>query len=253
MVTRVREDEAEDANTRDVALIMESMIDALAGVCVEPSGQEEAQGASEQEGASEHEGEVAASAEEDALGRPWMIGACLARVDYFWVERDYGLAQPMEPSPHLQQKTILLRGFDVRNIQPWESDIVLCWDFRDTEWAGRFACSGYLVLKKRTGTEWGLGHAWGMGREDPASSTWSALDETHGLVPETGAVDYDTILRSFACPAYCGLHSPTANWLPPQHRFGDVSGETAGGASSSGVGTSALASRHQPPAEWEGA
>ena len=77
--------EGEEAQPED-ARLMASLITSV----VDASKQEALR-------ALEQEGEVAASAvpaevQEEAQALPWMIGACLARVDYYWSERDFGIA-----------------------------------------------------------------------------------------------------------------------------------------------------------------
>ena len=190
--------ETEEEHSRKQAATIQALVDASAADTAGDSGLETGAEGFERGEESFGPGEG---------GEPWMVGAVLARVVYFWNEKDYGLANPMVPLPRGEQ--VLLRGDDVRGLQPWDTDIVLAWDFTDDGY-GRLAARDYLVIKKRPGTEWGLGHAWGMAfAPDPASDASGAEEDLeHGLVPGTQEVAYADILRSFAEPAYRCAPSP---------------------------------------------
>ena len=97
-----------------------------------------------------------------------MIDAMVATVDWYYAGHGFGECSPRAPAgsqPGVPK--IRIRGADVRGTTPWEEDVVLAWDFVDEEdWPeGPPLAGGYLVVAKKAGTEWGLGHAWGMGRE----------------------------------------------------------------------------------------
>ena len=109
---------------------------------------------------------------------PWMVGSCLLKVDWFGKQASEGQASAL-PGSRLfslceNPPPIILRGLDVREITPWEGDFVLGFDFRCGRHGavnGGMTCleaSGYLLVQKAAGTEWGLGLAWGQGADhDP--------------------------------------------------------------------------------------
>ena len=125
---------------------------------------------------------------------PWMVGSCLARVDWFWGASMFGQAEPLPQSRlfqlHPAPPKIMLRGLDVRRCQAWERDTVLAFDFRwgqDEAVNGGRPCleaHGFLVVLKDEGMHWGLGAAWGMGfpSDSPLSFAPPLLLDASGLL-----------------------------------------------------------------------
>ena len=131
------------------------------------------------------------------------IGACCGKVHWAWVEHLLFRATPDSQS-HVAALCpgvdLQLCGLDARGLGPYDGDIVLAWDFVWSEgpsrspWATpRLVATGYLIIEKAPGTEWGLGAAWGMGFENQdISFALSRLVERHALTflvtPRFGAM-----------------------------------------------------------------
>ena len=130
---------------------------------------------------------------------PWMIGATMAKVSWFWGGDAFGEASPLKPLEGFEQWEVRIRGHDVRGLAPWDDDIIACWGFEWDEW-DRLAASSYLIVKKAPGKEWGLGHAWGCGFEEGLE-----LARASG---ETGEV------ASLVTPRFAGQVPPPPAWPP---------------------------------------
>ena len=166
------------------------------------------------------------SLEPPAVGagfEPWMIGARLAEVSFYWADSEYGDCVPTSAASHLWPPAFRIKGEDVRGYTPWQGDLVLAWDFtwdeEEDSTQDMPVPRGWLVVKKEQGKEWGFGHAWGMGRQQPEdeASEERASDWAGGAL-WPGADGALSTLEEFSVPGRSHhLSSPSAgptSWEP---------------------------------------